>query len=227
MPATDKELNAASAFLQALDAAPFVGLLKNQEAKDWMETLVLRAFRKLEAAQHHHTNIRRLIRRNKRQFEKQVKAFNHDPGGLLNASSTHAGVFPASDLAHELDAFLAAMRSSIDFGGRVLALHLGMDKKTSISDVLKAAKKCPNPPFAFLLAWAPWIEKVKQYRDQCTHYRTLRLHTGYEAVHRNGVLAWALRPVVIPRTPRPRPTRHAHGSDDGRPYQRSRRTEPL
>lgn len=45
MPMIDKELNAASeAFLQALDAAPFTGILKNQEAKDWLETLALRAF---------------------------------------------------------------------------------------------------------------------------------------------------------------------------------------
>lgn len=205
MPTTDKELNVASeALLQALDGAPFAGILKNQEVKDWLETLVLQAFRKLDAAQHHHTNIQESIYRNKKRFEEHIKADNYDAGGLLNAASTHVGVVPASDLAYELDALLAAIRSSIDFGGRILALHLGMDKKTSISEVLKLVKKSPNPPFAFLLEWAPWIEDVREYRDQCTHYRTLRLHTGYEAIHRNGVLTWALRPAVIPK---------AHGHD--------------
>lgn len=134
---------------------------------------------------------------------------NHDTEGISNGDFTHAGVAAASDFAYEVDALLSAIRSSIDFGGRILALHLGMDKRTSISDVLKLVKKSANHPFAFLLAWVPWIEEVKHYRDQCTHYRTLRLHTGYEAVQRNAVLAWALRPVVIPRV-------HGHDRPDTR-----------
>jgi hypothetical protein len=105
---------------------------------------------------------------------------------------------PASEIAYELDALLAAIRSSIDFSARVLGLHLGMDRRISVTKVLNVVKTTPNHPFSFLLGWASWIGSIKRYRDECTHYRALRLQTGYEAIQRHGVLASTLRPVVIP-----------------------------
>jgi hypothetical protein len=112
---------------------------------------------------------------------------------------TVAGTFSVQEIAFEIDAFLAAARASIDFGGTVLALHLGMNRRTSISKVLDFLKKAPKPPFAFLLPWAPWIESLKAYRDECVHYRALRTQTGYRAVRREGALALAVMPFVIPQ----------------------------
>ena len=211
MPKTAKTLTDESeAFLKALDDAPLGAILKDRQSKEWMETLVLRALTKLETARYHRANLRRLVRRNERRFKQHVAGIDENPGGLSkHMTATHAGVLPAGDIAHELDALLAAIRSSIDFGGRVLGLHLGMDRKTSITKVVKAAKNPANHPFAFLLAWEPWIVEIQHYRDECTHYRTLRLQTGYEAVYRHGVLAWSLRPVVIPK-------RHGHDRPDTR-----------
>jgi hypothetical protein len=200
MQKAEVHLQAASeAFLKALDDAPLEGILKDQKAKEWLETLVLRAFKKLGAARYHDTNLRTLVRSNEQRLKQHAMETERHPEGFsTNTTSTHAEVVPAIDIAYELDALLSAIRSSIDFGGRVLGLHLGMDHKTSITKVLNVVKKASSHPFAFLLSWEPWIEGVQHYRDECTHYRTLHLQTGYETIHSNGATAWAVRPVVIP-----------------------------
>ena len=110
-----------------------------------------------------------------------------------------SGTFFVQGIAFEIDAFLAAARASIDFGGTLVALYLGMHGRTSITRVLESLQKAPKSLFAFLLRWVAWIEVLKRYRDECVHYRALRTQTGYEAVRRKGVLAVAILPFVIPQ----------------------------
>ncbi len=64
-----------------------------------------------------------------------------------------SGTFSVQEITFEIDDFLAASRASVDFGGTVFALHLGMNRRTSITKVLESLAKAPEPPFAFLLAW--------------------------------------------------------------------------
>jgi len=94
-----------------------------------------------------------------------------------------------------------------------------MHGRTSIPRVLESLEKTPKPPFAFLLAWAPWIKVLKKYRDECVHYRALQTQTGYKAVYRKGVLAVAIMPFVIPQEighdqPDTRAARSGMGRDD-------------
>lgn len=132
------------------------------------------------------------------------------------------------EIAFEIDAVLAASRASIDFGGRVIALHLGMDKKTSIKKVLESIEIAPKPLFAFLIESAAWIEVLKKYRDECAHYRALRVQTGYEAVSRNGVLATAILPFVIPEEiGHDRPDTRAARSGMDRPFDDDHLVEGL
>lgn len=123
------------------------------------------------------------------------------------------------ELAFEIDAFLAAARASVDFAGTLVALHLGMHGRTSITRVLDSIKKAPESLFAFLMEWAAWIEVLKRFRDECVHYRALRTQTGYEAVSRSGVVAVAILPFVIPQEiganqPDTRAARFGIGRDD-------------
>lgn len=193
---------AADGLLKALDSAPTgTGtVLKNQASKDWMETSVLRALGKLDAASYHCSNVARAVQKaheKTTEFAKLAKCSNKDKLGPDAVGV--ACMFSVREIAFEIDAFLAAARSSIDFGGAIPALHLGMDRRTSITRVLKLLHKAPRSSFDFLLAWMPWVEVLKRYRDECVHYRVLRMQTGYKAVRRKGVLAVAILPFVIPQ----------------------------
>ena len=200
---TNKDVHdAADTFLKALDAAPTGAgtVLKDQASKDWMETSVLRALAKVDAAAYHCSTVAHLVESAHEKAKTLAGPVEYPSiSKLIPTKMTVAGTFSVQEIAFETDAFLAAARASIDFGGTVLALHLGMNRRTSISKVLDFLKKAPKPPFAFLLAWAPWIESLKAYRDECVHYRALRTQTGYKAVRRKGALAMAILPFVIPQ----------------------------
>jgi hypothetical protein len=61
---TSKDVyNAGDTFLRALDAAPTGAgtVLKDSASKDWMETSVLRALAKLDAAAYHCSTVAHLI----------------------------------------------------------------------------------------------------------------------------------------------------------------------
>ena len=192
--------NAADRLLAAMDGAPVGDLdtvFKDQTAKDWMETSVHRALDKLDAASYHASNVAHLV---DGTCELAAKfAGDLEKSDLPKNVTFHtSGLYPARNVGYEVDAFLAATRASIDFGGSILALHLGMHGRTGITRVLESLKKASPPPFSFLLAWAPWIENLKQYRDECVHYRTLHAQSGYEALRKKGASVHATIPCVVP-----------------------------
>jgi hypothetical protein len=195
---------AAEAFLQALDAAPTgTGtVLKDRGSKEWMETCVLRALAKLDAATYHSSRVARLVTESNEKgaafFQTLELGADGTEGKWTAATKTVGSTRGVQEIAFEIDAFLAASRAAIDFGGAVLALHTGMGKRTGITTFLEVIKKAKKPIFPFLFDWAPWIEALKAYRDECVHYRALRMQTGYEAVSRNGKWATAILPIVIP-----------------------------
>jgi hypothetical protein len=194
--------SSAENFLKALDAVPTGDgtVLKDQASKDWMETSVLRALAKLDAAAYHCSTVARLVESAHEKAKTISGPVELPPSSKLKRTKmSAAGTFSVQEIAFEIDSFLAATRASIDFGGTVLALHLGMNRRTSISKVLEFVTKAAKPPFAFLLAWKSWIESLKTYRDECVHYRALRTQTGYEAVQRKGLFAVAILPFVIPK----------------------------
>jgi hypothetical protein len=220
---TDKDVfNAAEIFLKALDAAPMgTGtILKDRASKDWMETSVLRAISKLDAASYHCANVARLVQDAHEKAETLAGRVEHPTQAKSQPTAMSvSGTFFVQEIAFEIDAFLAAARASTDFGGTVVALPLGMHGRTSITRVLESIEKAPKSLFAFLLAWTAWIEILKRFRDECVHYRALRTQTGYEAVHRKGALAVAILPFVIPQEigpdqPDTRAARFGMGRDD-------------
>lgn len=147
--------NSAEKFLKTIDAAPTGRgtVLKDQTAKDWMETSVLRALTKLDAAAYHCANVARLAQSAHEKAKSMAGPLElpRSPK-LIPGKMSVSGTLSVQEIAFELDAFLAASRASIDFGGGVLALHLGMNRRTSISKVLDTLTKASKPPFALLLA---------------------------------------------------------------------------
>ncbi len=57
------------------------------------------------------------------------------------------------DLLFDVDAFLAAARSCLDFAASVIAPHLGMDCRTSMTTLLKSHMNVTHCSFAVLPRW--------------------------------------------------------------------------
>jgi hypothetical protein len=102
-------------------------------------------------------------------------------------------------IAYELDAFLAAARGCIDFISGMLSLHLqGMSRRTSITSLLKRAEREPTASFSRLLTrWKEWIELVKEYRDECVHYRAIEATGGFKVDLKDGERILTIIPVLV------------------------------
>lgn len=191
---------AADAFLRTIDAAPIGSgtVLKDDTRKEWMETSAHRALGKLEAATYHSENVSRLVE----ETRKNVKAPSIDGtlemGAGVNATMRRTSMFPVQEIAYEIEAFLAASRAAVDFIANIIALHLGMTRRTGVTTVVEWLTKNANPSLAFMLERRSWIEHLKAYRDECVHYRTIRARIGYEEVHQKRVATEASMPCVIP-----------------------------
>jgi hypothetical protein len=152
--------------------------------RKWMVSCIIRAMRKLLAAEYHRENIDSRVQHLRRQVELYVRT--EEPA-----------------IAFELDAFLAASRSCIDFIGGMLAVYERMDRRTSITALLKKAEKDSTFIFSDLLnRWREWIEFVQKYRDECVHYRTLELTGGYRTGPEVMVFA-VLVPKKLPEHDKP------------------------
>lgn len=180
--------NQADALLDVLDNAP-VGtpgaFFRDDLGKQWMESCIIRAIGKLKGAEYHHTNIESEVQELRERAADAAKSLNEqnksDNGTLgANAPYTMLSRGEQDEIAYELDAFLAAARSCIDFISGMLALHIkGMHRRTSITSLLKTATADPTGPFSGLLTkWREWIELLKEYRDECVHYRTIHMTGG-------------------------------------------------
>jgi hypothetical protein len=200
----------ADSVLQALFEAP-VGasgaLFTDELGKQWMQSCITRAVRKLKAAEYHCVNIDAEIRRSRELAEQSAQTvMTHGSMLMFEEKET---------IAYELDAFLAASRGCIDFIARMLSLHLqGMDRKTSITRLLERAEREPTASFSSLLTkWKEWFELVKKYRDECIHYRAIDATGGFKIDVKDGEKILTVIPVLVPeRIPHDKPTIRGPGA---------------
>ena len=180
-------------------------LFKDNLARQWMESCIIRALKKLQAAEYHHANIRSEARDLYKAARQAARTFR----------GTHGKMFARGEkdqIAFELDAFLAATRASIDFVSAMLALHVkGMNRRTGSTRLLKKLETNPTSPFRRLFKeWQEWIEEVKEYRDECIHYQTIYMSGGYQIESRCGKNVATIIPVLVPQKILPdRPTTRA------------------
>jgi hypothetical protein len=193
----------ADHLLDVLEKAP-VGttgaLFKDHLAKQWMESCIIRAVKKLQAAEYHHTNI-----------DSEIRQLNKAARQAARSFKGHGKMFTGDEkdkIAFELDAFLAAARSSIDFISGMLSLHFkGMNRRTGSTRLLERLGKGSVTPFRELLKWKVWIEQVKEYRDEFVHYQTMYMSGGYEIESRGRKKIARIVPVLVPREiPADKPT---------------------
>jgi len=177
-------------------------LFKDEIGKQWMRSCIIRAIRKLQAAEYHCANIDAEIRRSRELAEQGAQTSGMTHGGMLLFGEKEK-------IAYELEAFLAAARGCIDFIAGMFSLHLqGMSRKTSITRLLERAEREPAASFSSLLTrWKDWIELVKKYRDECIHYRAIEATGGYKVDVKDGEKVLTIIPVLVPESvPPDRPT---------------------
>jgi hypothetical protein len=186
----------ADKLLDVLGKAPIAApgaLFQNDLAKKWMESCIIRAVKKLQAAEYHYTNINSEIRELHRSASKAARIFKGTQGKMFTRGDKDS-------IAFELDAFLAAARSCIDFVSGMLALHVGMHRRTGSTRLLEKVRRDSAAPFSGLLTnWQEWIEQVKKYRDECVHYQTIYMSGGFEIESRGGKKVATIIPVLVPK----------------------------
>lgn len=195
------------AFFAALDSAELAEgtALTSDGSKQWLETSLLRALARASAAQYHLNRLREKIRKIHARKDELVKSMEADPmTGLGPIAVARVQMRrPVDPIAFELEAFLAAARSSIDFTAQALAKFIkGIKHVRSITALRDMAKRGPGEPFApFITKWDAWIGALKDYRDQFTHLRTLRGESGYRVTRRGPKVCGVAIPFVIPEAP--------------------------
>jgi predicted GNAT family N-acyltransferase len=181
--------------------APIGGdsIFKNKADRDWFETFLLRAVGKANGAKYHCENVQSKISEIKRTYTKELSLPDLKHSGLRTMKVTVGGTHDAAPIAFEVEAFLVACRSALDFVGRMLLVFdSGFDKNASIKTLLKKAETDQTWDFSELLQdWKEWIFSIRGYRDAYTHYRTLRSTGGFKTVREGDVTTHAVIPFLI------------------------------
>jgi hypothetical protein len=194
--------------------------LRDAAAKEWLETSLLRALHRCNAAAYYAGRVGLLVQEREAAALRSAKDRAEDvpprPGMVATFRLRSTSV---DDLLFDVDAFLAAARSCLDFAASVIAPHLGMDRRTSMTTLLKSHMNVTHCSFAVLPRWREWITQLMAYRDTCVDHVTLRAASGHELVYENGTVVCAMMPIglekVISKSTRDtRSLRHAVLQED-------------
>jgi hypothetical protein len=172
-------------------------IIRSDLFKEHYESLVMFAFRKLQAARYHQGRVNELIESKANQIDKLL---SHGVPNSKVATATIKTRSTANEFAFELCAFLAAIRSAIDFLARVCAAHSkGHDDTTSITTFLKALKNGKKGPLLGVIGkHKGWLEHLQSYRDYLVHRLVISTNAGGQRTWKNGVLSTTIYPVIVP-----------------------------
>ncbi|MCA0249099.1 MAG: hypothetical protein LCH93_21005 [Proteobacteria bacterium] len=198
--AEEKLSDRMDALLLKLDKAPLAptSIFKTEAQKEHYESLLMFAFRKRQGAQYHRKRIDVIAAVEQAEADKILKA----PEGSieLKPSSIKMSISKSNnDYAHELSAFCAAIRTSMDFLARLLAEHTKAVQVFSISSYLSWAEEGrTGPTVAVIAKHAKWLRHIQSYRDYLIHRLVLNTMSGQERVYRHGTWANNAYPVTVP-----------------------------
>ena len=218
---------------KALDAAPIGGeksILESENDKEYYETQIMYAVRKRAAAEYHiervisiqkeeDSRLKKTESRLKKDFKELAKEHRNS-----NLMSYHVYSFrDAHEFVHELTAFLAALRSGVDFVACVAMLSMPGVNGNSITAIVKSSEKnsLSGPIVDDIMAHSEWIAGLKDYRDEVIHRLVVQAPvSGWNVSHKGKTSAQNI-PVVVPQhTPKKfvPDTRRARAMDQGVPH---------
>ena len=195
---------AMETLLQAIDAAPIASdhpIFKKQDDKEFYETQLMFSYRKQQAAQHHIDNVGTMLKTAKADATKRAKAAaaKKRPENVVASSASMA--WSSEAYIHELSAFLAAIRSGLDF----LAIAAGRTMKGIINPSMHTLegldpKPHHGPIIHVVKAHAAWLKELREYRDEVVHRLVVQAPASGWLVSRKGKTSTVIIPVVVPRT---------------------------
>lgn len=209
-----------------LDQAPAAPetILCDTAFRERYESLVMFAFRKLQAARYHLENVDRLRAAEQSEFDeaKQRHGSSPEPGGLSFRQTTSVRIRrSANPYAFELTAFLAAIKSGLDFLATVAALHFPGITADSIIVLMKLVNKgVRGPILSEVEDCLSWLTTIRDYRHHLLHRLVMLPNVGWSMTMRGTSLAAARLPVVVPEhTPAYVPdTRHVRMMEENVPF---------
>ena len=186
------------AYFGRLDDAPVsrVGICASEESKQWYETVLMHAYRKYQAAKYHYGNLTKFLEEDSRQdtpveLPKELAA--------RNVTMRSKRSIDVDRYAHELSAFLAALKSALDFTATACYRHFKGLHGDGISHLLHLEESGKTGPILDQVRHHhKWLIKLRSYRDQVVHRKVLTLQSYYEFHTIGGKSSAARCPVVVP-----------------------------
>lgn len=106
----------------------------------------------------------------------------------------------AHEFVHELSAFLAALRSGVDFVARIAMRSLPGINGDSISAIIKAATKGVSGPILDeVMQNLDWLSDLKDYRDEIVHRLVVQAPVAGWHVSHHGKTSTQTMPIIVPQ----------------------------
>lgn len=189
---------------EAMDKAPTAAdhpIFKNAADKEYYETQLMFAYRKLEAGRHHLENVEGMLEKSKAQAMTAMK--KHKKPGKNVIASTASMIVNGGSAAryiHELSAFLAAIRSGLDFLTVAAARTIKGVTAHSVHDLEKmAAKGHTGPVLDAVRAHHAWLAELREYRDEVVHRLVVQAPAEGWLISTKGKTSKTVLPIVVPR----------------------------
>ena len=178
----------------------------NKTEKERYESYLMHSFRCLKAGHYHKKNIEQHKKEisswanqmiNSVSFSKSSKLKNISSSFKMNKSVDH--------FAYELFAFVASIKSSIDFLLTSTHHHLldeRIQKPIDIGMILKHIenkKPLPNSSLNKLSEYQEWLRYLNNYRNCLLHRSSIILHSGFEYWEQGKLNGTELFPITIPK----------------------------
>jgi len=202
-----------------LDAAKLAPetILKSAAQKEHYESILMFAFRKLQAARYHYQQVEGLLDAQRRELGRLHSKSKPSGDKFKIVSSTMRISKSANEFTFELSAFFAAIRSAIDFLARVCAQHFKGVQADSITTLLGLIKNGKTGPILDTIAEdTEWLTRLRDYRDYLVHRLVISTTSGGEVQWKDGSAITTPYPIVVPsETPKHFPdTRRARAFDE-------------
>lgn len=143
-------------------------IFRTTQSKIDLETKVWHFFYKLEGAIYHYERVKDISQKVRQRLGSMPDLRNDNK--RRQAKTQYYIEYQDRRILFEIDAFLAAARSALDFIASVISRYI---RGTNFDRFKKAVKNLENSydPIASLVqnAWVEWVEDLIDYRDHLTH----------------------------------------------------------
>lgn len=175
---------------------------QNETEKEIYESAFTIAFRKYQGAQYHYNNVLNLYENEKINAIQLAALTRRDSNTSILASleMTHN----ADDYAYELSAFLASIKSSLDYLSTALAPHLeGFKDMDSIRTLIKQVRKKGREKsiFGIVKKYLNWLEELREYRHKLIHRTVILTKTSVVIRNIGNRSEIFIHSVFIPKKP--------------------------